>query len=697
MGELINTILDDWSMGVVNSIADEHLPENASPRGWNSCFLGTGQGKTPIGKRKGCLTVNATPVTGSPAIIGQYGFKKWISPYDVDMYHLLVSDNGRLDVIDDSTGVVTAADAGTTTPFTTGTLYPDFAAANNLCFIVNGTDAKKFDGSDVWNFGIVRPTVGTLSGAAGAGGTANGTYELRVSYYNANTGHESSISNTSIATVTVASKKIDVSNIPVSSDTQVTARRLYIRNTSTMSDFYLAGTVGDNTSTTHTIDFIDANLITVAPTTSSNDCPPAGAKVICWHGSRMFAATTGLLYYSEIDKPEAFDAANYLSINADDGQTIVGLLSAFESLIIFKTNSVYGLFGTAPSNWEVRQIVPNIGCSSHRTICMANGIAYWLSEFGPVRMATVGQVESIGALWLGNTFKPTAVNIDAFTKGCAAVDVINYRVMFAIPDILQTRNTIIIPFNYRLDKFESDRWDPMDISSIASIGEPSVKPEVYLGGYKGQMFKWWSGTNDGVPSGTNSGTITSITSTSVINDSTASFLNTGGKLIERSIYLISPADVATRRRITTNTGTQITLDSAVSDITTSWTYIIGGIDFQWDTAWLHLGPRFVKKRMKFLYGTVVAGANVVFEALLNFGSTVQNTTIEAATTLGSGTWGYFSWSDNWGSSQIYTSFRHRIGKNAQAVKLRVRNRQFDKDLGVYALGASAEIKSDKVT
>jgi hypothetical protein len=158
-------------------------------------------GKPLATKRKGVSLINATPITGASPIIGQFHYYNTSTGTN---YHALVSRNGRLD-----TRALDNTITNRSTALTAGDYYPDFSIANNLLFIVNSQDRLKFDGTSVTIFGITRPTVGSMAGAAGAAGLHNGTYDLRVTYYNSATGNESSASDTATATVTVANQAID--------------------------------------------------------------------------------------------------------------------------------------------------------------------------------------------------------------------------------------------------------------------------------------------------------------------------------------------------------------------------------------------------------------------------------------------------------------------------------------------------------
>lgn len=597
-----------WAQGVVNSASPDQLPPGASPRGHNTFLTEIGEGTAVMGKRLGAATLNLTPLSGSPGIIGGFQFKKKNGTF----LELLISDTGRIDKLN-TDGTTTTINA---TGFTSGVHYPIFAVANDLCFIVNDVDQKKYDGTSLTNFGITRPAAPTAAAASG-GGMALDTWDVGLTYFNSATGNESSLSDFTTVTTSGSNLQINVSwSAPT--DPQVTHVRVYIRQESVGANIYQAtagatpapGANGFAVGVTATVLNITAlqyaAFITLAPGTSENNPPPSGAIGPTWHQSRMFLFDSGNIYYSNIKNnaafPEAFNALNVQPVNPNDGDRIVGLFSAFGRLFIFKRFSLWQLAGTDPNSWFVSLVSNDFGLSTMRSLLFAGGALYWWAGAqGLVGYDGTSQPLSLGKQFLSATIAADTLNQTALTSMSAVVDQANETLLFSVPELGQTRNTRIIPFNYRLKRFAADVWNPFDTYSLWTIEDATHLQTVHMGNYAGQAFQWWSGSNDGVPSGTAFGKVTSSGNTT-LTDSTAAFLNTGGKLIERAVYAISSDGLTIqRRRITANTATQLTISSAWdTNPNTDYTYIVGGIDFQLDTAWMLSPDGFMKKRFEFL-------------------------------------------------------------------------------------------------
>jgi len=690
--EYLSELVRDWSAGVITTVRSDNIPPNSSPRGKNAYLAFAAGDKAIVRKRRGGTLMNGTAITGGGEIFGQ-AYYKLLSGGTFTNYHVAASATGRLDLV---------ASDGTYTNLSTAlvassTAYPDFATANNLLFIVNGTDRLKYNGTSVQNFGIAEPSTAPTLADSGAGGSPDGTYEGRVTFYNSATGVESSAGPTS-GTVTVVTNTIDWTSIPVSADTQVTSRRLYVRNTGTMTTFRLLTTIADNVTTTYTQTAADTILLTAGPDTEENDRPPSGIKYIEWHLSRMFAADDTTLYYSKSTLPENFDPDFTEPVNQNDGQKITGLHAFGDILIIFKTDSFYGLYGDDPNSWVVRPISTTVGCVSNRSIRAIDGVLYWWSERGPVAWDGSSNPRLIGQDSIAQSIDATAINYAEFARVVAEVDVPQTTLLWSVPVVSQTRNTVLFPWNYRLGRWMGE-WDPFDVASMTVTEDADTgQPSVMMGSYSGRLWKWWDADADGVPSGTTTGSFTATgTTQTVLTDLTAAFYTTGSGLKDCKVTVLNSSGAvvgSNRQRIDSNTATALTLVTATSGLTSgdTYTYIVGGPDFQWDTPWLCFGDPFSKKRFLFLYFLMEsAGSAVNIKADLSFNedSTVARTKSFTFSNSSSGVWDTSLWDAvEWGGLAASAS-RLRIGRTGRSWRVRLRNHYANQTVGLLSLGIKA--------
>ena len=147
------------------------------------------------------------------------------------------------------------------------------AFRNKLRFVdydnaaISPTEApQRYDGSGCAAVGVDPPQAAPAL-AEGDAGDLTGTYKAKVTFVN-EWGAESNAGPAS-GEITVATKKIDWTNIPVGG-AGITARKLY-RTKDGGSEYFLVTTIENNTATTYTGDNVaDANLITPMPRTTDS-------------------------------------------------------------------------------------------------------------------------------------------------------------------------------------------------------------------------------------------------------------------------------------------------------------------------------------------------------------------------------------------------------------------------------------------
>lgn len=673
--------LDKFTSGVVTSGEPDEIPPTASPRAWNAYLADSGpDGATPS-TRRGLSTVNTTQIANTP-IHGQFAYRR-LSSGTYTRYHLVLGLDGKLGYVASDPGGAGTYTSISATAFTASSPRPDIEQAANMAFFLNGTDAKKLRETTLETFGLAAPlTAPTL--AAGAAGTPTGTYEARVTYYNSNTGHESSAGPTSNQ-VTLTADILSFSSIPVSPDSQTTHRRLYVRNVDTMANFYLATTVNDNSTTTASWDAADTTLVTRGPDEDENDPPPSGVRVLAWHRSRMFVADDTKLYYSKVGLPEAFDPENYEYVAPNDGQRITALYSYGDLLIVLKERSMYGLFGVDPEIWQLRLLSADIGCTSHQSLTSVDTTLFWWSEKGPVRWLGLGsRIDLIGQQLLRDQITPSAIAFGELNDVVATMDPVQEHVLFAVAELGQTRNTIVLPWSYRLNCWVSTKWDPLGgVASLATVYDDTGRPWVYYGSYAGQVFRAWDTDVDGVPSGTVTGSVTA-SGTSMSTITSTGFYTTGSGLVERMVTLVdSSGNLMGRRYITANSATVLTLDSAITGLTngSTYTFHVGGPNFEWDTKQHNSGGPWTNKRYDFLYVQLgAASVTVNVHVLTDFGtSSTLTTTMSAAS-----------------STRDTVTSRIRVSRTGSVWQARILSRAASSPINIQAIGMRGMTLSDKV-
>ena len=218
--------------------------------------------------------------------------------------------------------------------------------------------------------------------SAGLGTNLTGTYYYSITF--GNPVLETSQGATSNP-ITLNAQSAALSNVPTSSDPQVTQRNVY-RLGGTLAQWRLVGIINDNVTTTfndNTADsFITGQLLIV-----SRD-PPDNFSYLESHKERIWGfgipnTDANQLWYSNYEEPWGFNAAQQVFEvgNNQNGDYAQGLASIGSLLVLFKNYTTWVVYGDTPNDFLIRKLF-DIGCIAPLSIAKAYGMVFWLSEQG---------------------------------------------------------------------------------------------------------------------------------------------------------------------------------------------------------------------------------------------------------------------------------------------------------------------------
>ena len=321
--------------------------------------------------------------------------------------------------------------------FLTPSLQTYFAILQGWIFLTNGFDTPlKINASlTVTQWGIVAPATGpTLAQTTGGNLTLLATYSYCVTFATAL--QESSQAQIGAAipvttiTLTGANDEVNLTNIPVSTDTQVTQRDIY-RIGGALGQWRLVKTINDNTTTTASDGLAD-NAVAGQSLTIYRDPPPPFAYIAV-HQNRIMgfgvaavsvggtvAANSGALWWSNYNEPWGFNSNTSIlyanSTSLDDGA--VALASLGSVLVCHKKRSFFFLYGTTDLSFQL-YLGGNVGCTSARSVAVAFGVDIWESRQGVYFYNGAG-FDPVGNNLSSGKYQQS--NIKGFLDGLTLVD-----------------------------------------------------------------------------------------------------------------------------------------------------------------------------------------------------------------------------------------------------------------------------------
>jgi hypothetical protein len=115
---------------------------------------------------------------------------------------------------------------------------------------------------------------------------------------------------------------------------------------------------------------------------------PTGATCIATHDNRVYLAKGQTVYFSALRKAEDWSTVNdsgQIVVETADGKPITGLVAGSARLTVFKENTIHELFGTNPTNFQMKLISENIGSPTGQTAQVIDGVIYFLGNDGVYR------------------------------------------------------------------------------------------------------------------------------------------------------------------------------------------------------------------------------------------------------------------------------------------------------------------------
>jgi hypothetical protein len=239
----------------------------------------------------------------------------------------------------------------------------------------DGGSLQRSNGLSVGDAGISAPATGATLAQGAAGSLGAGDYIGVVTFGNSLTGAESDPSPVSNTLTLGASKKIDWTSIPTSTNAQTDVRYLYRTLAGQTGEYYWVGTLEDNFTTTFTDNVIQDNM--GAQASFDNGLPPASVVQMAVWNERLWLSDQINLYFSELGLVESYSTYSVIPVTPDDGHTINGLLPFGSSLLTGKSNAMHYVVGTDESDFEVRVLSDRHGCNSHHSMQTGEGMAIW--------------------------------------------------------------------------------------------------------------------------------------------------------------------------------------------------------------------------------------------------------------------------------------------------------------------------------
>lgn len=357
--------------------------------------------------------------------------------------------------------------------------WTTFQYKNIAYGIREGVGLVRCDGTTLGAAGIDAPTGAPTISDGAAGSIPAASFKTVYTFYNANNGMESNPSPVSNTLSHAGSKKIDWTGITVSTNPQVTSRRLYRTLPDQSGEYFLVAEIANNVDTTYTGDDVLAADLGRA-VSHKNGTPPSGLLFGCVWKERAFTSDGVDLFHSEDGLVEAYDPEAVIPVFPDDGHDLRAVCAYGDRLVVGKTNKIHYLVGSDPSNFQLLTLSDRHGCVSHHSMQVAEGLIFWLG------IDNVYRSDGNNVIGIANVKLRTIIdNLDASVAQDAFATVypaLSWYVL-VIPGYAQ------LIYNYR-----TDAWTTVptatDIQMIGDFFDSGQAQQIYTADDAGHLYKF---------------------------------------------------------------------------------------------------------------------------------------------------------------------------------------------------------------
>lgn len=228
--------------------------------------------------------------------------------------------------------------------------------------------------------------------------------------------------------------------------------------------------------------------------------PPAMGGPVYVHGNRVFwfdAEAPSDLVWSALNDEEDYttaDNAGRVSINPNDGSSLVAAVPSINELVLLKGRRPYRLQGTSPETFTITNIVPttgSVGAVSHSAALFALNDVWYLGSPGLVRLTAVQAFGDLRESFPSGPIQPYFEDGTGYTlalnnldQAVMAYDSQRNRIYTAVDADGDGQNEVLLVYDGVTRGWSV--WDGLSIASMWPVlNEATGQTDIWAGGYDG--------------------------------------------------------------------------------------------------------------------------------------------------------------------------------------------------------------------
>jgi hypothetical protein len=386
------------------------------------------------------------------------------------------------------------------------------------------------------------------------------------------------------------------------------------------------------------------------------------AKCVIWWknylvvGNTIEAGTkhTTRIRWSNVGTIETWSDDDYVDIAALGGQQIEALITLYDDLYVFLTDSIYKVSLVGGDELiNVTKVSEGIGCiakNSVKNIAIGNseGIIF-LS-----RDKTINYLDGVKVMEISSSIINLMDGLSAarLPYAVAVDDRTNSHYYLSVTNGSASTNNLLLDFHYGIGEWS--KHTGINANAFGIANDTNEVLQVYFGNYKSFVYQLSDPDKNSDVAGElgvfdSKGTIDTDTASGlvILYDASADFTDVTGATVT---ITSGTGEDETSIVCSTKTATGIVVTDALTATTNSG-YSIGAIDAYYTTKWYDTGVSTRRKNFGelFLWATSETSATMQIYSATDFSSTINSTDVTLATD--GSLWGTAIWgTDTWGGT-----------------------------------------------
>jgi hypothetical protein len=315
------------------------------------------------------------------------------------------------------------------------------------------------------------------------------------------------------------------------------------------------------------------------------------------HKNRLWVAQGSNVYFSDSNNPTSLPVVNVFEVNTNDGQSIVAMEELLDSLVVFKTDSIWLIKGeplgagsnTTLGNLNLQQINSSVGAVSMRSVVGVDSVIYFMGRAG-LYMFENNQIKLLSQA-VNGTFR-NDMNPNALSNAWGIYSAWQKKYILGYTSNASSTPDKALCYDLLLNDFTV--WDHLPGGWAINFRFNQLDSVVMGDPNQGNIYELFQGYAD--IAGYNS-TLTSATSTTLV-DSAATW--TTNQFVDCRVQIGLGTGAVITGTVTANSATTLTCTGFSSTPVANTTYTIGGYDAHWISKIYDFDNPAMTKRYRYL-------------------------------------------------------------------------------------------------